>query len=230
MEAKQFEGSALRALIVEPDDYDPSREYPLIILMHGFGSNMADLANLTPAINRSDFLYACPNAPIAFDLGMGQTGYAWANLYGNTYDQEALESEDKFMSFLEEVEATYPIRQDRRIMGGFSQGGMMAYQMGLPFPDRFAGVFALSSTVKSPDLIQPRLPEQRNQPIFVAHGTVDMIAPIQSGRGSKDLLQKWGFSPEYHEYEGMAHEIRQEVIDDFVGWLNRLMQPEAAKG
>ncbi len=230
MEAKQFEGGTLRALIVEPDDYDPDKEYPAIILMHGFGSNMADLANLAPAINRSDYLYVCPNAPTAFDLGMGQTGYAWANLYGNTYDQEALAAEDKFMSFLEEVEANYRILQDKRIMGGFSQGGMMAYQIGLPLPDCFAGVFALSSTVKSPDIIRPRLPERRDQPIFVAHGTADMIAPIQAGRGSRDLLQKWGFSPEYHEYEGMAHEIRQEVIDDFVGWLNRLMQPEPQKG
>ncbi len=226
MEAKQFESSTLRALIVEPDDYDPSKEYSLIVLMHGYGSNMADLAGLTPAINRTDFLYACPNAPTAFDLGMGQTGYAWANLYGNTYDQEALASEDKFMTFLEEVEATYPMRQDKLILGGFSQGGMMAYQIGLPLPDRFAGVFALSSTVKSPDLIRPRLPERRDQPIFVAHGTIDMIAPIQAGRGSIDLLRKWGFSPEYHEYEGMAHEIHQEVIDDFVHWLDRLVQPK----
>lgn len=230
MEAKQFESSTLRALIVEPDDYDPSREYPLIVLMHGFGSNMSDLANLTPAISRTEFLYVCPNAPNGFDLGMGQTGYAWANLYGNTYDQEALASEDKFMRFLEEVEATYRILQDKRIMGGFSQGGMMAYQMGLPRPEQFAGIFALSSTVKSPNLIQPRLPEQRNQSIFVAHGTADMIAPIQAGRGSRDILQKWGFSPEYYEYEGMAHEIRQEVIDDFVDWLNRLMQPEPQMG
>ena len=88
MEAKQFESSTLRALIVEPDEYDPDKEYPVIILMHGFGSNMADLANLTPAINRSDYLYVCPNAPAAIDLGMGQTGYAWANLYGNSYDRK----------------------------------------------------------------------------------------------------------------------------------------------
>ena len=230
MEAKQFESSTLRALIVEPDEYDPDKEYPVIILMHGFGSNMADLANLTPAINRSDYLYVCPNAPTAIDLGTGQPGYAWANLYGNSYDQEALAAEDKFMSFLEEVGAAYRIRQDRCILGGFSQGGMMAYQMGLPRPDRFAGVFALSSMVKSPDIIRPRLLTRRDQPLFVAHGTADMIAPIQAGRGSRDLLRKWGFSPEYHEYEGMAHEIRQEVIDDFVGWLNRLMQPEPQKG
>ena len=222
MEAKQFESLSLRALIVEPDEYDPDREYPLIVLMHGYGSNMADLAGLTPAISRTEYLYVCPNAPIPFDLGMGQTGYAWANLYGDSYDEEAMASEERFMRFLEEVETARRIRQDMIILGGFSQGGMMGYQMGLPRPEKFAGVFALSSTVKSPDLIRPRLPETRDHPVFVAHGARDMVATIEAGRGSIKLLQEWGYSPEYHEYDGMAHEIWQEVIDDFADWLERL--------
>ena len=128
------------------------------------------------------------------------------------------------MDFLGELEAAYRVRQDLLILGGFSQGGMMTYQIGLPRPEKFAGLFALSSTVKSPVLIRPRLPQRRDHAIFVAHGTRDMIAPIEAGRESIDILQEWRLDPEYHEYEGMAHEIRQEVIDDFVGWLNRLTQ------
>ena len=54
--------------------------------------------------------------------------------------------------------------------------------------------------------------------------TRDMIAPIEAGRASIDFLRQWGYSPEYHEYEGMAHEIWPEVIDDFVEWLERLTQ------
>ncbi len=224
MEAKQFESQSLRSLIVEPDDYDPDREYPLIILLHGYGSNMADLAGLTPAISRTEYLYVCPNAPTAFDLGMGQTGYAWANIYGDSYAQEALDSEDKLLDFLEEVEARFRVRKDQFILGGFSQGGMMTYQIGLPRPEKFAGLFALSAMVKEPEIFYPRLPERREQPVFVAHGTSDMIATIQAGRGSIDLLREWGYSPEYQEYDGMAHEIRQEVIDDLVGWLKGLTQ------
>ena len=222
MEAKQFESQSLRSLIVEPDDYNPDREYPLIILLHGYGSNMSDLAGLTPAIGRTEYLYVCPNAPMPFDLGMGQAGYAWANFYGDSYAQEALASEDKFLDFLEEVEARFLVRHDQLILGGFSQGGMMTYQMGLPRPEKFAGLFALSAMVKEPDIIHPRLPDRRDQPVFVAHGTSDTIATIQAGRESIDLLREWGYSPEYHEYEGMAHEIKQEVIDDFARWLKRL--------
>ena len=222
MEAKQFESRSLRGLIVEPDNYDPDREYPLIILLHGYGSNMSDLAGLTPAISRTEYIFVCPNAPIAIDLGMGQTGYAWANFYGDSYAQEALDSEGKFLEFLEDVEACYRVRQDQLILGGFSQGGMMTYQIGLSRPEKFAGLFALSAMVKEPDIIRPRLPERRDHALFVAHGTHDMIAPIEAGRGSRDLLREWGYAPEYHEYDGMAHEIRQEVIDDLVGWLGSL--------
>ncbi len=226
MQINRFPSMSLQSLIIEPDEYDPDREYPLIILLHGYGSNMADLAGLTPAISRNEYLFACPNAPIAFNLGMGQTGYAWANLYGDSYDQEALASEDSCMDFLEEVESAYRIRQDMRILGGFSQGGMMTFQIGLPRPEKFAGLFALSSFVKSPHIIRPRLPEKREQPVFAAHGTNDTVAPIQSGRNSVDLLRNWGYDPEYHEYEGMAHEITQEVIDDFVRWLESVIRNE----
>ena len=208
MEAKQFDSRSLRGFI---------------ILLHGYGSNMADLAGLTPAIGRTEYLFVCPNAPMPLDLGTGQTGYAWANFYGDSYAQEALASEDKLMDYLEDVEACYRVRQDQLILGGFSQGGMMTYQIGLSRPERFAGLFALSATVKEPDIIYPRLPERRDHALFVAHGTHDMIVTLEAGRGSIDLLREWGYAPEYHEYD-MAHEIRQEVIDDLVKWLKRLTQ------
>ena len=224
MEAKQFEGRCLRGLILEPDDYDTDREYPLIILLHGYGSNMADLAGLTPAISRTEYLFVCPNAPMPLDIGRGQTGFAWANFYGDSYTREALASEDKLMDYLEEVEARYRVRKNQLILGGFSQGGMMTYQIGLPRPQKFAGLFALSAMVKEPDIIRPRLPEWRDHAVFVAHGTHDTIATLEAGRGSRDLLREWGYAPEYHEYDGMAHEIRQEVIDDLVGWLGSLKQ------
>ena len=44
------------------------------------------------------------------------------------------------------------------------------------------------------------------------------MIPVDDGRESRRLLQEWGYAPAYHEYD-MAHEIRQEVIDDLVEWL-----------
>ena len=50
MEAKEHKGKTLKYLAIEPDGYDPNRRYPMIILLHGFGAHMGDLAGLTPAI------------------------------------------------------------------------------------------------------------------------------------------------------------------------------------
>ena len=222
MEAKQFEARSLHGLIVEPDDYDPSREYPLLVLLHGFGSNMSDLAGLTPALSRADYLYACPNAPLALDFGMGQTGYAWANLYGESYEREAQAAENGLMDFVEEVAARYRIQEGRVGLGGFSQGGMMTYRAGLPRPDTFAALFALSARVVDPDSVHCRLPDRRDQPIFISHGSRDTMIPLDDGMESRRLLQEWGYAPVYHEYD-MAHEIRQEVVDDLVEWLRAVM-------
>ena len=59
----------MKYLTLLPDDYDPQTSYHLIIMLHGFGANMQDLAGLAPVINSQDYVYACPNAPIAFDSG-----------------------------------------------------------------------------------------------------------------------------------------------------------------
>ena len=69
MEGEVHEGPGLQYLAVLPDGYDSEASYPLIIMLHGFGANMHDLAGLAPAINPSGYVYVCPNAPIPFNLG-----------------------------------------------------------------------------------------------------------------------------------------------------------------
>lgn len=224
MEAKQYDGRSLRYLIVEPDGYNVDRDYPLIILLHGFGSHMGDLAGLASAISPTGYLYACPNAPLAMDVGAGQVGYAWANLYGDSYEREAQDAEKMLIDFVQEVTQQYDISHDRVMLGGFSQGGMLTYRVGLPRPEMFAGLFALSSRVMDPDGLRDSLPDRRDQPIFVSHGTQDTMISVNEGRESRRLLDEWGYGAEYHEYE-MAHEIRQEVIDDLVNWLGKVMPP-----
>jgi phospholipase/carboxylesterase len=78
--------------------------------------------------------------------------------------------------------------------------------------------------VSSPDAIRARLPEERNQSIFVSHGTSDMMIPISGGRDSRDFLEAEGYTFEYHEY-AMGHEINQQVLDDMVAWANNVLPP-----
>ena len=84
MQGESHQGKGLKYFTVTPDDYDPAKRYPLIIMLHGFGANMQDLAGLAPEINRTGYVYACPNAPIAFDLGLGHAGYGWTSPRGDS--------------------------------------------------------------------------------------------------------------------------------------------------
>ena len=79
----------------------------------------------------------------------------------------------------------------------------MTYRCGLGRPDLFAGLVALSCSIRDQDGMRERLPEERAQPIFIAHGLRDNIERAQS---SRDFLVAEGYAPTYNEYD-MAHEI-----------------------
>ena len=224
LQARQIDGNSLSYIIVEPDGYDDTLEYPTVVLLHGFGASMSDLAPLAPAIDRSGYVYLFPNAPIPMQIGMGMTGYAWTPPGGDGTDHTAQRAEDLLAAFFDEVCERHALTYGEMVMGGFSQGGMMTYRFGLPRPEMFAGLVILSGRVPSPDALSESLPEYRGQPIFVAHGTQDAMIGVADARRSRKFLESAGYSPQYHEYE-MEHEINQDVLSDLDSWLRDLMPP-----
>ena len=110
------------------------------------------------------------------------------------------------------------------VLGGFSQGGMMAYRRGLRRPDRFAGIAALSAVVAGKRDIEAALPETRGQPIFASHGTSDTLIPVTDARKGIEFLRSQGYEPEYREYP-MGHEISPEVVTDLTSWLHQVLEP-----
>ena len=222
MEVKEHRGGALDYLVVEPDGYDADRPYPLAVLLHGYGSHMGDLAALCPEIDTGRLLYALPNAPVRLDLGYGSVGFAWVHPPEGDRPEAAQDAEDKRSAFLSEVTGRHQVEPGRIVVGGFSQGGVMAFRWGLPNPDTFMGLFALSARMPEPDSMLTRLPDERRQPIFISHGTLDPIIAVNEGRSSRLFLQSNGFDPEYHEYE-MGHQITPAVLADLVKWLDGVL-------
>ena len=225
MRAREINGNSLAYILVEPDDYDESREYPAVVLLHGFGASMRDLAGLAPSIDQSGYLYLFPNAPIRMQFEYGMTGYAWTPPGGQPGGEDAAtRAEELLVGFFDEAMERHGITEGDMVMGGFSQGGMMTYRFGLRRPEMFAGLVILSGRVPSPEILADNLPEHRDQPIFVAHGTQDAVIGVTDARESRDFLAAQGYSPQYHEYR-MAHEINQGVMDDLVPWLHSVMPP-----
>ena len=224
MQTQQHQGNSLRYITVLPDGYDPKVSYPLIIMLHGFGANMQDLAGLAPVINSHGYVYACPNAPISFDLGGGYPGYGWTSPRGQSTSDEVQTAEQLLAEFFEEVFHRFHVAPGQALLLGFSQGGGMTYRCGLGHPETFAGLVALSSSLPDPEILQNRLPLERNQAIFVAHGTSDPMIGSDRAHAAREFLEEAGYPLEFHEYS-MGHEINEEVLRDLVPWLAKVLPP-----
>ncbi len=227
MQGEVHEGSGLKYLTVLPDGYDPETPYPLVIMLHGFGANMHDLASLAPAINPTGYVYAFPNAPIPFNLGQGHAGFGWMTPRGGSTAEEVAKSEALLSDFFTEVFERFKVPAGNTLLSGFSQGGGMTYRCGLGRADTFAGLAALSATLPEAEELDPRLPAVRNQPIFVAHGSHDQMIAESTAHAAKDYLEGAGYKPEFHVYN-MGHEISGEVLADLVPWIASVLPPQTA--
>ena len=96
---------------------------------------------------------------------------------------------------------------------------MMTFQVGLPRPDLFAWLVALSGRIDDAQALEDRLPPERDQPVFIAHGTQDPLINVEQAREARDFLEAQGCRPNYYEYP-MAHQITQEVLQDMVPWIH----------
>ena len=224
MRAEQHQGYGLKYMTVVPDGYAPGTRYPLIIMLHGFGANMQDLAGLAPMINQEGYVYACPNAPLAFDLGGGHAGWGWMAPRGMSTPEQVQNSEDLLAGFFDEVFEQFSVEPGQAVLLGFSQGGGMTYRCGLERDRSFAGLAALSATLPEEELLAKKLPQERSQPIFIAHGLYDPMVTPDRAQAAKDFLEGSGYAPEFHEYE-IAHEISPDVVSDLVTWLGRVLPP-----
>ena len=224
MEKIQHQGTALKYITILPDDFTPQKAFPLIVLLHGYGSNMHDLAGLAQSLNSRGYIYVCPNAPILVPIGPAINGFAWTPLPGYRTSDDIRSAEEKLKAFIAEVMREHDAPPGQILLGGFSQGAVMTYQVGLPQPDLIAGLIALSGRIENTEKLEELLPKERTQPIFIAHGKSDAIITVDQARQSKRFLENHGYQPLYHEYQ-MAHEITGGVLKDLVPWIHQVLPP-----
>ncbi len=196
--------------------------FPTLLLLHGWGANAHDLFGLAPFIHGGRALVLCPQGPIVLPIGGGERGYGWFPLQpGLPPDHDAFRhAAGELRDFAAQAQARYPIDPQAFAVAGFSQGGMMAYDLALRHPTRYSGLAALSSWFPVPlaeDL--PRLPEQDGFPVLVVHGTADNRIDIEQARQSRELLRPFGVSLTYREFD-MGHEIRPEALRLITRWLD----------
>lgn len=193
-----------------------------VIALHGWGANAHDLIGLAPMLFDGKAVVLCPQGPVQVPIGGGMVGYGWFPLnLGRAPDAAAFQAvADRLRRFLDEVLPLYPIDPRRTAVLGFSQGGVMAYELALREPKRFAGIVALSTWLPEPLVATlPKLPEHEGLPVLVIHGTNDPTLPIERARESREALRPFGVSMTYREFD-MGHEIRQDALRVLMRWLD----------
>jgi phospholipase/carboxylesterase len=226
VDSRQVDGSTLNYILVTPEGFTADAGYPLVVLLHGFGANMQDLASLAPYIDETGYAYAFPNAPFEVQLGPGFTGYSWATGRPGM-NQPPVDTSDvdaMLDTFMSEALAETGTPAGSAVLGGFSQGGGLTLRFGLPRPERFEGLAVLSGFFRDQETVEKRLPAHRKQRIFVAHGTEDPTVAIEGGRATKAFLEGAGYDFEYHEYP-IRHEISGPEIEDLKTWLHATLPP-----
>lgn len=190
---------------------------PVIIFLHGYGSNESDLFGLS-AVVPPEFLVVSARAPIV--LGAGQ--YAWYPLDWSTGapvgdPKEAETARFVVKKFIDEVVRVFSADTTRIYLLGFSQGAVMSYSVVLTNPNLAKGVVALSGRILD-EVMQLPPPKALKTSVFVGHGTQDQVLPIHHARTAKKYLEAIGIMPEYHEYL-VAHGISPQEQQDIGAWL-----------
>ena len=192
---------------------------PLLLLLHGIGSNEHDLYGLAPFLDKR-FLIISTRAPIT----LGPGSYAWFEVdftpQGSVINPEQAEASLKtLISFLQEAVAAYNADPQQVYLMGFSQGAIMSASIALTRPELVAGAVLMSGRIL-PE-IRPLIAasdELSGLPFMVVHGTADMVLPITNGRSSREILSSLTVDLTYHEYP-MGHEVNQESLSDVATWL-----------
>ena len=213
----------LNFTVVEPNGFNPKNHYPIVVLMHGFGASSKDLAPLASAIHSTGYIYAFPQAPIEMRMGVGGFGYAWAPISGEGIDESINNSKNLINKFLDQLVKLYGDEDTKLVLGGFSQGAMMALEVGLKRRDLICGIISCSGWIHASQTDNE--PDSNNQQeIFIGHGSLDDIVPIQKSIEAMDKLSSIGYSTQFREYD-IAHEISQIEISDISEWLQSKTPP-----
>jgi phospholipase/carboxylesterase len=150
---------------------------------------------------------------------------SFGDLEGRTKraDEKGLRQSQAQIGELIERETKRTIPVGNIVLAGFSQGGAIALQTGLRYPETLAGVMALSCYLPLHESFAAEASAaNRKTPLLMAHGTQDPVVPYAMGKGSRDLLINAGYNVDWHEYP-MAHSVCLEEIRDIGAWLTRAL-------
>ena len=198
-----------------------------VIWLHGLGADGHDFEPIVPELRLSKAVrFVFPHAPVRpVTINNGMRMRAWYDILqfgGGPEDEKGVRESEGLLGKLIEAQKGKGIQPAKIVLAGFSQGGAIVLQTGLRYPERLAGIMALSTYLPLQEKISEASQPNRDVPIFMAHGTYDDIIPLRRAEQSRDLLVKNGFAVDWRTYP-MPHSVCPEEIGHISQFLLRIL-------
>lgn len=215
--------STANAVIIEPE----TAQKASVIWLHGLGADGHDFEPIVPELHLPEGLgvrFIFPHAPLrAVTINGGMQMRAWYDV--RHMDLRLQEDADSIIDSAEitgnyiDAEIAGGIPADKIILAGFSQGGAIALYTGLRYPEKLAGLLALSAYMPLPARLASEAHEaNKTVDIMMVHGIYDPVIPEVAGNQSCELLQQLGYQVNWRTYP-MQHAVCLEEIRDISDWL-----------
>lgn len=213
----------LDRVVIEPK----SSANACVIWLHGLGDSGDGFAPIVPELHlptnhsvRFIFPHA-PQQPVTINQGFVMR--SWYDIKSmdlhNRADMEGvLESEKRVKALIQE-QIDKGISADNIVLAGFSQGGVMSLFAGLRYPEKLAGIMALSCYLPTADTLPEQLSEANSDTaVLQQHGDNDDVVPVQAGKMANKLLREAKYNVQWKTYP-MAHSVHPKQIQDISTWL-----------
>ena len=204
----------------EPGALRDGERPPLLLLLHGVGSNERSMASMAGAFDPR-FLVVSARSPIV----LGPDAFAWFHVtftaQGPVIDRdEAAAGWAHVARFVDEAVTAYGADPARVYVGGFSQGAIMSLATLLTAPDRVAGAVVMSGRLLPEVLPHLTAPDAlRDKPVLVVHGTADEKLGIHLARQAREHLARFPLALTYRELP-MGHAITPASLAEVTAWLS----------
>jgi phospholipase/carboxylesterase len=202
-----------------------------IIWLHGLGADGHDFVPIVPELQLPQSLavrFVFPHAarrPVSFNNGYVMR--AWYDIKAlalqGPEDAPGIHASEQRVRELIQIELDAGIAAARIVIAGFSQGGALALQTALRYPQRLAGLMPLSTYLPLRDTLAAEASVANlDIPILMCHGRQDPVVPLQLGEHSRDVLLKQGYAVDFRHYD-MPHSVCVEQVRDISAWLKSVL-------
>ena len=213
------------------DTRGPEDATRLVVFLHGYGANGADLLGLSDVLmpHMPDTAFVAPDAP---EASPNPGGYQWFGI--PEFDGTSPEAREASMAssladltaFLDHVMAERDMDESQVVLFGFSQGTMMSLMAAPRREDPFAGVVAFSGRLLDPESLAEVTVSR--PPVLLIHGDQDPVVPAQHMPEAAEALGAAGFEVYGHVMQGTPHAIAPDGLSVALAFMRKVLALEEA--